>query len=103
MRSLEVHLFETETDVDYAIASGTLLPEQLASTKCVDCGERVGYVTTDFEPFVVVIDENDQDWVVCCECSRPIVSHVDAFYPPVTKSHFARIDEHLDDDDDFQF
>jgi hypothetical protein len=98
MRSLEVHLFETETDLDFAIASGTILPEQLVSTKCVDCEGRVGYGGFEFEPFVVVIDENDQDWIACSECARAILNYVDAFFPPVTKSHFAKIDEHIDDD-----
>ena len=96
MRSLEVHLFETEYDVDSAIQSGTALPEQLAVSKCTECNGCVGYSCLDgFEPFVFVIDENDQDWVVCCECASPIIDYVDAFFPPVTRSHFA-VDEDLD-------
>lgn len=98
MRSLEVHLFETEDDLDYAIASGTILPEQLASTKCVDCNGRVGYGGLEFEPFVVVIDENDRDWVACCECSKAVLNYVDAFFPPITRSHFSKVDDHIDSD-----
>lgn len=98
MRSLEVHVFETEDDVDIAIQSGTALPEQIASTKCIDCDGSVGYESLDgFEPFVFVIDENDQDWVVCSDCASPIIDYVDAFFPPVTKSHFIHEDpEDLD-------
>lgn len=94
MRSLELHLFETDQDVDLAIQSGTALPEQIASTICSECGGYVGFSGPEFEPFVFVIDENDQDWVVCTECAGPIVDYVDAFFPPVTKSHFA--DEDLE-------
>ena len=95
MRSLEVHLFESETDVDLAIQGGLALPEQLASTDCTECDGHVGYSGLEFEPFVVVIDENDQDWAICVSCAGPILSYVDAFFPPVTKSHYV-IDEDLD-------
>lgn len=95
MRSLEVHLFETDDDLDLAIQSGTALPEQIASTVCSECEGKVGYGALDgFEPFVFVIDENDQDWIVCTECASPIIDYVDAFFPPVTKSHF--VDEDLE-------
>jgi hypothetical protein len=95
MRSLELHVFETEHDVDVAIQSGTALPEQIAHTSCTDCEGAIGYSSLDgFEPFVFVIDENDQDWVVCSECASPIIDYVDAFFPPVVKSRF--YDEDLD-------
>jgi len=94
MRSLELHIFETEDDVDIAIQSGTALPEQISSVRCTECDGALGYASLDeFEPFVFVIDENDQDWVVCCECSSPIIDYVDAFFPPVTKSHFSVIQD----------
>lgn len=97
MRSLEVHLFETERDVDLAIKSGTALPEQIASTKCIDCGDVAGYDHEDFRPFILVIDENDQDWILCCSCAGPILSYVDAFFPPVVRSHFGNdLDDGLD-------
>ena len=46
-----------------------------------------------------MLDENDQDWVLCCECAGPIVDYVDAFFPPVVYSPFAQAalaDEDLD-------
>lgn len=93
MRSLELHVFETEHDVDVAIQSGTALPEQIAKTSCSECDGCVGYSSLDgFEPFVFVIDENDQDWVVCTECAGPIIDYVDVFFPPVVSSRF-----HTDD------
>lgn len=98
MRSLEVHVFEFEKDVDIAIQSGTALPEQIARTRCAECDGLIGYSGLDgFEPFVFVIDENDQDWIVCSECASPIIDYVDAFFPPVTRSHFSHEDhEELD-------
>lgn len=93
MRSLEVHVFETEQDVDIAIQSGTALPEQIAQTSCLECEGALGYSSLDgFEPFVFVIDENDQDWVVCIECASPIVDYVDAFFPPIVTSRFTSED-----------
>ena len=95
MRSLEVHVFETEHDVDVAIQSGTSLPEQIAHTSCTDCEGAIGYSSLDgFEPFVFVIDENDQDWAVCSACAGPIIDYVDAFFPPVSRSHFADPEEY---------
>jgi hypothetical protein len=94
MRSLEVHYFETERDLSLALSSGLVLPEQLASTDCTECSDKVCYSdpTCEFTPFVLVVDENDQDWVVCEECASPILDYVDAFFPPVVKSHFEPLD-----------
>jgi hypothetical protein len=99
MRSLELHLFEEEHDLDLAIQSGTILPEQVASTKCQSCKGSLGFGAVDFEPFIFVIDENDQDWTMCCECAGPIIEYVDAFFPPVVRSHF--YGDHEDDLDYF--
>jgi len=93
MRSLEVHLFETEDDVDLALQSGTALPEQIASNDCTECDGPVGYSGLEFEPFVVVIDENDQDWAICVTCAGPIIAYVDTYFPPVTRSHFTISDD----------
>lgn len=99
MRSLEVHYFETERDLELALTSGLILPEQLIVTDCSECKDKLCYSnpTCDFEPFVLVVDENDQDWVVCEDCASPILDYVDAFFPPVVKSHFQA------EDDDYDF
>lgn len=88
MRSLEVHVFETDTDLDSALQCGLVRPEQVAWTMCTACDEPVCYVSSGFETFVLVIDENDQDWGLCEICAAPIIDYVDTFFPPVTKSHF---------------
>lgn len=93
MRSLEVHHFQTEQDLELALTSGLVLPEQLVATDCSDCNKKLGYSGAGtFKPFVFVLDENDQDWIVCETCARPILDYVDAFFPPVVKSHF-KLDE----------
>lgn len=99
MRSLELHFFEVERDLDLAIQSGSILPEQVASNKCQSCKGALGFGAVDFEPFIFVIDENDQDWTMCCECAGPILEYVDVFFPPVVRSHFA-IDP---DEEDLEF
>ena len=88
-------MFETERDVDLAIRSGTALPEQLAGSRCIQCADGVGYAGPGFLPFLLVIDENDQDWLLCTECAGPVFNYVDTFFPPLVKSSFAA-------DDDFE-
>jgi hypothetical protein len=99
MRSLEVHVFETDRDIDLALHAGVVLPEQVARTECVECADPICYSgqADGFCPFVLIIDENDQDWALCEECASPIVDYVDAFFPPVVKSHF------LIDPDDLEY
>jgi len=98
MRSLEVHYFETERDLSLALNSGLILPEQLALTGCTECEEKLCYsdIKSKFTPFVLVVDENDQDWVVCEPCASPILDYVDAFFPPVVRSHFRTEDDEYD-------
>ena len=97
MRSLEVHYFETERDLELALTSGLILPEQLIITDCTECKEKLCYSSSkDFTPFVLVVDENDQDWIVCETCAGPILDYVDAFFPPVVKSHFRTDDDEYD-------
>lgn len=77
MRHLEIHVIETEQDVDLALQSGLLSLDRLDSTECADCALPVGHASTDgFEPFAVVIDENDFDWAVCVECASPVTDGV---------------------------
>jgi hypothetical protein len=74
MRSLELHVIETASDVDDAVTAGVLLPENLVETECSDCSEGVGYSgIEEFAPFSVVIDENNRDWVLCTECASPVI------------------------------
>mgnify|MGYP000172570517 CR=1 FL=1 len=103
MRSLEVHYFETERDLSLALNSALILPEQLAITDCTECGAKLCYSDTacEFSPFVLVVDENDQDWTICHLCASPILSYVNTFFPPLVRSRFAVVDDHIEDDDEF--
>jgi hypothetical protein len=95
MRSLEVHYFETERDLSLALNSGLVLPEQLARTECAECKDKLCYsdVCSEFTPLVLIVDENDQDWIICDECASPMLDYVDVFFPPVVASHFDDPDE----------
>ncbi len=86
-------MFETERDVELAIRSGIVLPEQLASSRCIQCSDGVGYSGPEFDAFLLVIDENDQDWLLCTECAGPIFNYVDAFFPPMVKRVFVEDDD----------
>jgi hypothetical protein len=86
-------MFETERDVELAIRSGIVLPEQLASSRCIQCTEGVGYAGPGYLPFLLVIDENDQDWLLCTECAGPVFNYVDAFFPPLVGRTFASDDD----------
>jgi hypothetical protein len=88
-----MHMFETERDVELAIRSGIVLPEQLASSRCIQCTEGVGYAGPGYLPFLLVIDENDQDWLLCTECAGPVFNYVDAFFPPLVGRTFAADDD----------
>ena len=110
MRALELHIIETASDVDLAIKAGLLEPHRLDYTSCSDCDDSVGHASTgeEFEPFVVVIDASDADWVVCIDCASPITDG--DLRKAVTPENFQEltnkkkllsslVDEYLDDDD----
>ena len=75
MRSLEVHVVETEADLEEAIEVGLFLPEQIRDSECSDCGIEVAHTSGEstFDPFCVVLDDSDRDWIVCLDCASSIV------------------------------
>jgi hypothetical protein len=75
MRHLELHVVETEQDIDLALQSGILTVDRLDMTTCFECDEPIGYnlELDGFEPFVVVIDDTDSDWALCLDCSAPVL------------------------------
>lgn len=70
MKHIEVHLIESNRDVDAAVGCG-LLDGPFAIDPCEHCGDEVGALG-QFHPFVVVLDEDDQ-WTLCYECALPLV------------------------------
>lgn len=75
MRLLEVYVIETGDDLGSVLQAGILLPEHLADTECSDCGESIGHANGAevFDPFCVVIDESDRDWMICVDCASSVV------------------------------
>ena len=110
MRALELHIIETASDVDLAIKAGLLEPHRLDYSSCSDCEDSVGYLISDdtFEPFVVVIDASDADWVVCINCASPITDgDLRKVVTPETIKEFTNkkkmlsslVDDYIDEDD----
>lgn len=97
MRHLELHVLETETDIDLAIQAGVLRTEQLASAECAECGDFVGHASNGFAAFTVVIDETDADWALCLECSAPVVDNPLQYTAPSLK--LVALSETFDEDD----
>lgn len=83
-------MFEKSNDIDMAIKSGAINPEALACNRCAQCGKTIGYDRDAYKYFVLIIDENDQDWCLCQDCASPMLDYVDSFFPPVTRSHFSK-------------
>lgn len=81
MRSFEIHLFETGSDLELALQGGIVTPERVASTTCSECDESVAYSgePDKYVPFALTIDEDDHDWVLCVDCASPILDHSEIF------------------------
>lgn len=101
MRHLELHVLETETDIDLAIQAGLLNGEQLASADCSECGDLVGHDSSGFSGFAVVIDETDADWTLCLECAAPVIDNPLQY--TATSFKLADLTETFDEDDLEQF
>lgn len=98
MQHFEVHLVETESDIDLALQSGLLTVDQLDNSECADCATRVGHASGSFETFAIVINEFDEDWALCSECSSPLVEGPVNFSSSDSVEFLAAL-EHLDDDE----
>ena len=74
MRSLELHVFETDEDIDSGLQAGLLELDDLDETACSECAEQVGNVNGVFEPFVVSLNEEDLIWITCSDCAAPVIN-----------------------------
>lgn len=74
MRSLEVHVFETDTDIDLGLQAGLLELDDLDETTCSECDERIGHVGVDFVEFAITLDEEDEPWFTCSDCAAPVIN-----------------------------
>jgi hypothetical protein len=94
MRHLEVHVIETEHDIDLALQAGLVTAGQLSHSECSDCADLVGHAGESFSPFVVVIDEYDFDWAVCSDCASSVITPPSAY--PFEETGYS---ETFDEDD----
>jgi hypothetical protein len=72
MKSIEVHVLESEYDSYLAVTAGLLEVDDLDGSACIACYEDVGHVQEKFIGYVVVLD-GDSQWEVCLECAAPVV------------------------------
>lgn len=98
MQHLEIHVIETETDIDLSLQAGILTVDQLGHTQCVECATGVAYSGEEgFAAFAVVINEKNQDWPLCMQCAGPIVDQD----PYIAESYEVLVDRDLDDLENF--
>lgn len=72
MRSLEIHVFETDADLDSGLLSGLLTVDDLDDVECVACLDEVGHVNGGFFSYVIVLDDIDQ-WFLCVPCAATVL------------------------------
>lgn len=104
MRNLELHVFETDTDIDEAVQSGLLYPESLHGIECLSCSTEVGNTeAVGFTPFSYVIDDEDREWFVCLECSEPMLLGLasSTIYKPLEATYSNMLERELSDVDEF--
>jgi hypothetical protein len=100
MRSIEIHVLETASDVDTALLNGLLLPTQVNGLRCVACTDEVGHVSGGaaeqvyFESFAVLLDERDEPWFVCHSCLEEVIEPIQA----VEESRYSTL---FDEDEEF--
>ena len=70
MRHIEIHVIESELDSIAATSSG-LLTDPFFSGYCSTCADEVGVLDETFEPYVVVL-EGDDDWILCSYCAEAV-------------------------------
>lgn len=93
MRSLEIHVFDTDADLDSGLLSGLLTVDDLDEVECVACLDEVGHVNGGFLSYATVIDETDQ-WFLCVPCASTVL---DASGPEEVSDPFYLDDEEFDD------
>jgi hypothetical protein len=73
MRHIELHVVQTPTDAEAAVAAG-LLEDDFYLTDCSACGDEIG-AADEFVPYVLCLDEDFQ-WAICLYCAEPITDPV---------------------------
>jgi hypothetical protein len=93
MRSIELHIINTASDVDTAIRTGLAEQEQLDSAQCSACSDEVGQVNGLFYEFALLLDARDVPWFACYECLEDVIDP-----QPLTDASLS----YLDDEEEFE-
>lgn len=72
MRNVELHLMDSNGDVDLGVRAGLIEATDTSDPECSNCSDEVGPVDGAFYPYVVALDERNQ-WVVCEDCASPVM------------------------------
>lgn len=71
MRHIELHTVHSHADMQQARVSG-LVDEKFVLADCAGCAGALGDNATDFEPFVLCLDDQHL-WVVCLPCADNVL------------------------------
>jgi hypothetical protein len=94
MRSIELHVINTASDVDTVIKNGLAEPEELDLAECAACSDEVGQVDGLFHAFALLLDERDEPWFACYACLEDVIDP-----QPLTDSTLSYLD---DDGEEFE-
>jgi hypothetical protein len=109
MRSIEVHVLETDVDLGLAVRAGLLTENDLDELWCDECEETVGPTESKvFDEFSVVLYDDDTSWFLCASCSANVTERdtllevtldFDSFVEGVDGMLHATFLESIEDDD----
>lgn len=68
---LELHPVPDEDAEALADVAG--LPLAAAADSCEHCESRIGRSRGGFGPYVIVLDQDDDYWLVCENCAQPVL------------------------------
>jgi hypothetical protein len=68
---LELHPVPDEFAEDEADSAGLPLAED--DDTCEHCDSRIGHARGRFAPYVIVLNQDDDFWLLCTECSSPVL------------------------------
>jgi len=72
MKSIELHVLESDADIDSAMTAGLIDIDDIDGATCAACYEDVGYVGSRFYAYAIVLDDVAQ-WTLCATCIEPVV------------------------------
>jgi hypothetical protein len=71
MEHLELHIITSNPDLETAVTIGLL--DDSTVLACDNCESTLADCEGAFYSFVVILNEDDESWLVCEECYSPVV------------------------------